>query len=87
MKKLMSYLMLSCKRATELIEKKLLVGLSFRERAQLSFHNSMCEACTVYEKQSGKIDKLLQEHFQDANKDKPILINDALKEKINNSIF
>ena len=35
MKKIMQLLMLSCKKATELIEKRALVRLSFREKIQL----------------------------------------------------
>ncbi|HNU12996.1 MAG TPA: hypothetical protein PKI55_00970 [Chitinophagaceae bacterium] len=64
MKKIMHLLLLSCKKATELIEKKSLVGLSFRERVQLNIHKSVCEACTAYEKQSIKIDELMQKHIQ-----------------------
>lgn len=87
MKKLMNYLMLSCKKATELIEKRALVRLSFKEKVQLRMHKSMCDACTAYEKQSRKIDELLHKHIHDASPDNAaILKNEALKEKIINSI-
>lgn len=83
MKKLMKLLVLSCKKATELIEKRLLIKLSFKEKVQLRLHKSMCDACTEYEKQSKKIDELLHEHIHDHSNDKaPILHNEALKEKI-----
>ncbi|MBR9998462.1 MAG: hypothetical protein KFF73_05790 [Cyclobacteriaceae bacterium] len=57
----MNVLMLSCKKATELIEKRSVVGLSIRERIQLKMHTSMCSACKAYEGQSQTIDLALDE--------------------------
>ena len=57
MKKLMHILFLSCKKATELIEKKLHFKLSVIEKMQLKMHKMMCNACTHYEKQSELIEK------------------------------
>jgi len=57
MNKLMHILFLSCKKATELIEKKLLFKLSWKEKIQLTTHKMMCNACTHYEKQSELIEK------------------------------
>ena len=75
--------MLSCKKATELIEKKLLVDISFKEKIQLGMHKSMCEACTAYEKQSRKMDELLHHHIHDTGMELAVpLQNEALKEKI-----
>jgi hypothetical protein len=88
MKKLMNYLMLSCKKATELIEKRSLVRLSFKEKVQLHLHKSMCDACTAYEKQSKKIDELLHGYIHGTGIDKAaILDNEALKEKIINNVL
>ncbi len=53
----MHILFLSCLKATELIEKKFHVKLSFKERLQLKLHKMMCDACTMYEKQSALIEK------------------------------
>lgn len=64
MKKVMHLLLLSCKKVTELIEKKSLIGLSFREKIQLNIHKRVCDACSAYEKQSLKIDELMQKHMQ-----------------------
>ena len=83
MKKLMQLLLLSCKRATELIEKKLLTKLSFREKVQLTMHKSMCDACTAYEKQSKLIDGLLSRHIHgDGNENDAIVENEDLKKRI-----
>lgn len=57
--------MLSCKKATELVEKQSLVGLSTKERFRLRLHTSMCDGCTAYQKQSLLIDKLLHRHITD----------------------
>jgi anti-sigma factor ChrR (cupin superfamily) len=56
----MNMMMLSCKKATELIEKKLSRQLSAGERVQLSVHTSMCKACSNYEKQQTVIDEQLK---------------------------
>ncbi len=57
MKKIMHILMLSCLKASEMIEKKLHFKLSFREKIQLKLHKMMCSACTNYEKHSIFIEK------------------------------
>ena len=61
MNKLMQKLMLSCKKATELIDKKIHAGISRDEKVTLYFHTMMCSACTNYEKQSQMIDKALKD--------------------------
>lgn len=63
----MHLMFLSCFKATELIEKKLYFGLSFREKIQLSAHKAMCNACTNYEKQSFFMDKALSHPFNPAD--------------------
>ena len=62
MNKLMNIFMLSCKKATGLIEKKLHFRLSKIERLQLFLHKSMCDACTAYETQSKLLDKMLKQN-------------------------
>ena len=57
MKKLMHILLLSCIKATELIEKRFYFKLSFKEKLQLKLHKTMCDACTNYEKHSRIIEK------------------------------
>lgn len=59
MKKVMNILFLSCAKATELIEKKLLFRLTLSERIRLTMHKAMCDACSMYEKQSNLLDKAL----------------------------
>ncbi len=59
MKKLMNIFFLSCLKATVLIEKKLHFKLSLSEKIRLKMHKMMCDACTLYEKQSITLDKAL----------------------------
>lgn len=54
--------MLSCRKATELIEKKLFVGLRSHEKVQLYLHTSMCDACKKYSHQSKELDIILKNH-------------------------
>jgi hypothetical protein len=57
MKKIMHFFFLSCFKATELIEKKIHLKLSVKEKIQLKTHKMMCAACTKYEKQSILLEK------------------------------
>lgn len=60
----MHLIMLSCRKASELIEKRLIFRLSMKEKIQLKMHTSVCEACSHYQKQSEKLDHLIKEHLQ-----------------------
>jgi hypothetical protein len=81
MKKLMNVLMLSCKKATELIEKRSVVGLSNRERIQLKMHTSMCRACKAYEGQSQAIDLALDE-FTKAQEQHSLTLSEEARSRI-----
>ncbi len=56
----MNMLMLSCKKAAELIEKKLNGSLSKTEQIQLTMHTKMCKNCSEYENQQSIIDEMLR---------------------------
>lgn len=79
----MNYLMLSCKKAASLIDKKAEVKLTFNEGMQLHVHKSMCAACTAYEKQSLLIDKALRQQTGLGLKSPdPIIGNKNLQQRI-----
>ncbi len=59
MRRLMNAIMLSCRKATELVEKRMLCRLDKMEGIQLKMHLSMCRDCSNYAKQTGLIDRLL----------------------------
>jgi len=63
MKKLMNLLMLSCKKASELIEKKMHFPLNSIQKVQLIVHTSMCDACRSYQDQSKELDSFLENHI------------------------
>lgn len=62
--KLMKHLILSCKKATELVEKKEIQSLSFVENIQLKTHMAMCKACANYKRQSLGLGKLIKEYYE-----------------------
>ncbi len=63
MKKLMNAMMLSCVKATSLLEMKEHISLGFLKTMQLHLHTAMCSGCRNYGKQSHLIDQLLQKNF------------------------
>ena len=67
MMRLMNILMLSCRKATELMEKKLYTGLGQTEKFQLLLHTRMCDACRLYEKQSRFMDGVLRKQTATPN--------------------
>lgn len=81
--KVMTKIMLSCKKATELVERKQDSKLSFKEGFQLKLHLLVCKTCSEYEKQSKLINKALDKFLQHTDENEKVLIkNDPLKEKI-----
>ncbi len=59
MKRLMNAVILSCRKATELEEKRRHCHLENMERIKLKMHLSMCRNCSNYAKQTAVIDRLL----------------------------
>lgn len=63
MNNLMNALMLSCTKATRLVEKQSMDGLSANENFRLAMHTAMCSACRRYQKQSLFLNKALSIHM------------------------
>lgn len=81
--KAMSKIMMSCKKATELVERKHENKLSFKDGFQLNLHLLMCKTCNAYEKQSKILNKALSKFFMNkAESEKELIKNDKLKENI-----
>lgn len=76
--------MLSCCKATALVEKKNNGKTSFINNIQILMHTSFCNACKEYEKQSRVIENTLKKHLHSSLKS--TLINDPLKAKIISSL-
>jgi len=58
-KAILNSICISCVKATELTEKKLLFELTIGERAKLFFHNTQCRNCAHYNTQSLLLDEAL----------------------------
>lgn len=65
--KFLQKIMISCKRATFLTEKKQVVGLSIFERWQLASHMTICKGCKHYERQSFLINDLVKNFVNNAS--------------------
>ena len=83
--KLMNLLMLSCKKATLLIEKRQGFSLSIKEKMQVKLHASMCNACRSYEKQNSVINGAISNWFLNDTVKKETLSKDV-KDRIINKI-
>lgn len=53
----------NCKRATFLIEKKLVDRITFREEIELRIHLMGCSVCRIFGKQSRMINKMVHQLF------------------------
>tara|TARA_R110001592_G_scaffold157931_1_gene388835 strand:+ start:1639 stop:1887 length:249 start_codon:yes stop_codon:yes gene_type:complete len=73
--------MYSCKKATEMVEKKSVVGLSFSENLKLKLHLSICKACKTYQKQSELIDSFIVDKTKQ-EENIPEIENNDLKSSI-----
>jgi predicted anti-sigma-YlaC factor YlaD len=62
----MNAMMLSCVKATELMEMKEHVPLGLVKTMQLHMHTAMCSGCRNYMKQTKFIDELLRRTFETA---------------------
>ncbi len=60
---IMNAMMLSCVKATELMEMKENIPLGLLKTIQLHMHTAMCSSCRNYMKQSRLINELLQKNF------------------------
>ncbi|NBC05799.1 MAG: hypothetical protein GVY26_01245 [Bacteroidetes bacterium] len=80
-------LMISCKKAAVLTEKKLLRSVTRLEALQLSLHRMLCKACRLYGVQSHEIDALLDEYYRDKAPTAPNQADsEALKQQIKEKI-
>lgn len=82
MQNLMSSLLKTCQKTTELIDKQMLTPLTLTEKAQLKAHKAMCKTCNAYAKQSKIIDSLLGKWFGSANAKAQVKMDAEKKDSI-----
>ncbi|TSJ43453.1 hypothetical protein FO440_04480 [Mucilaginibacter corticis] len=75
----------NCRRATFLIEKKLIDRLTLREKMELRIHLFGCSVCRVFDKQSALINKMVQQLFK-APKDDGAHLDDNFKQELQHRI-
>ena len=76
-------LMLNCKEATLLIEKKQEETIKVGDRMKLAFHLTLCKVCVIYEKQSKLIEAILKKKTTtEPNSNNIIQLKKEIKEKI-----
>ena len=78
-------LMISCRRASELTEKKLAGELTWTANIQLLLHRAMCDACRRYGLQSEEIDLLLR--HQKKETPPPAAADDSADHSLENKIL
>ena len=74
----------NCKKATFLIEKQQLEGITTKEESELEYHLNICEMCRVYEKQSSVINRLVKK-ITGAGKSE-FKLDDRFKEELQKQI-
>ncbi|MFD2863619.1 hypothetical protein [Mucilaginibacter antarcticus] len=74
----------NCKGATLLIERKLITGLTLRQKAELRIHLYGCSVCRVFEKQSRLINIMVQQLFKSNSSN--FHLEEGFKHKLQNRI-
>ena len=64
MEVIMKKALYSCKRATELVDRRSLEPLSLVDNLRLNIHLKMCDACHRYQKESAFLDAQLSRGFK-----------------------
>lgn len=80
----MNMIMLSCRKATGLMEKKTMIDLKASTRFQLFLHTRMCDACKLYERQSQFLDRILRKRSEEPreNETPEKRLSDNIKSRI-----
>lgn len=86
MKKLMNIVVLSCQKATLLIEKGNSKPLSFMDKLQLNMHLKMCSKCADYQKQSVLIENILKSNHKNFSNPSNFKLSDTSKIRIQKAI-
>ena len=75
----------NCKKATFLIEKKLITRITFREHIELRIHLLGCSVCRTYQSQTGKINEMIRQLFHNAV-NKETKLDDEFKKDLQDRI-
>ncbi len=78
----MTFFMIACRRASELVEMSQETKLTFLQRFQLWMHTLLCKGCRAYQKQSRLIEKFLEKNIDLEPPTKPEVDTDDLQKRI-----
>lgn len=73
---------INCLKATQLVERKLTIGLPVLDKLRLQWHQRLCSYCKNYENQSKRIEQVLRNGSQPIFK-LPQPVKDRILKKIN----
>lgn len=82
----MNIIILSCRKATFLIEKGQNNSLSLLDKLQLNMHLKICDKCSTYKKQSLFIEKSLKVNHQNLSNPANFKLSDTSKIRIQKTI-
>ena len=82
----MNLIMLSCRKATFLIEKSHDKPLSFIDKLQLSMHLKICDKCSGYQKQSLLIEMVLKVNHKKFSNPSNFKLSDSSKTRIQKAV-
>lgn len=80
----------NCRRATFLIEKQNLSGISIKQQYELKFHLAGCSVCQLFQQQSLLIDRIVKNHFFTEEANLPNLdtnFKQSLKRRIEDELY
>jgi len=75
----------NCKKATFLIEKKMLSRITFREHIELRIHLMGCSVCRIYGKQSRIINDMVRQLFKSSMPGE-VKLDDSFKRELQERI-
>jgi len=75
----------NCKKATFLIEKKMISKITFRETVELRIHLLTCGVCRLYQEQTGKINEMVRQLFN-ASASRDVKLDDNFKKDMQERI-
>ncbi|EHQ24454.1 zf-HC2 domain-containing protein [Mucilaginibacter paludis] len=87
MKNTLKNIAYNCRKATWLIEKKQIGGITIREKLELKVHLAGCSECRMFEQQSIVINKLVRDLFHELQITKGIKLDGDFKKKMHDQIM
>lgn len=82
----MDTMLLSCRKASMLMDKRSALGLSLIERGQLLAHRSICKTCRIYARQVRILDRMLEQYLSDIDFAKDAKLSPEARERLDDRL-